>query len=421
VRSKLLPRREPGEIPRLARDAVDPAALEIAQEICEDVRLRGLVALLEHGRRFGDLGDAGPWRYDRRSLEAARRRVGGVIEGLLERTAARIERFARMQMEGLGERTLEVPGGVAGQTFVAVERAACYAPGGRYALPSSVLMTAVTARVAGVSQVVVASPRPSDVTLAAAAVAGADCLVGVGGAQVIGAFAYGLEGLEPCDLIVGPGNRFVTAAKQLVSGRVSIDMLAGPSELVVVADACADAGIIAADLIAQAEHDVAALPVLIALDESLIVAVRDQLEAQLTSLPTEGTARPALRDGFAVLAVDRAQAVELCDRLAPEHLQVMLADCAPFAAQLKHAGAIFLGAGSAEVLGDYGAGPNHVLPTGGTARRQGGLSVHSFLRPRTWLRIDDTSAASQLIDDAAALARLEGLEGHARAAEARRS
>jgi phosphoribosyl-ATP pyrophosphohydrolase/phosphoribosyl-AMP cyclohydrolase/histidinol dehydrogenase len=270
--------------------------------------------------------------------------------------------------------------------------------------------------VAGVERVWVASPKPAPVTLAAAAVAGADGLLAVGGAQAIAALAFGADPVPACDVVVGPGNRWVTAAKQLVAGSVAIDMLAGPSELVVLADRSADPAVVAADLLAQAEHDPDALPVLVTLDAALAGAVDAELERQLATLPTAATARAAVAHGVAVVAGDLAAACAVCDRLAPEHLQVMLADPGPAVARLRHYGALFIGSGSAEVLGDYGAGPNHVLPTGGTARHTGGLSVFTFLRVRTWLRMD---APAALAADAAALARLEGLEAHARAAERR--
>jgi phosphoribosyl-ATP pyrophosphohydrolase/phosphoribosyl-AMP cyclohydrolase/histidinol dehydrogenase len=279
-------------------------------------------------------------------------------------------------------------------------------------------MTAITARVAGVSHVIVASPRPAPVTLAAAYVAGADALLPCGGAQAIAALAHGAGPVAACDVIVGPGNRWVTAAKQLVSGQVGIDMLAGPSELVVLvtADADADPDTIAADLLAQAEHDPDALPILVTTDPGLPARVDAALAAQLAVLPTAETARPAVANGFAVLCDDLETAIRVCDTLAPEHLEVLSPDAEGLRTRFRHYGGLFLGHGAAEVLGDYGAGPNHVLPTGGTARHVGGLSVFTFLRVRTWMAMD---APGPLARDAAALARLEGLEGHARSAERR--
>ena len=280
-------------------------------------------------------------------------------------------------------------------------------------------MTAVTARVAGVESIVVASPCPAPATLAAAAVAGADCVLAVGGAHAIAALAFGIDRVDPCEVVVGPGNRWVTAAKHLVPGRVGIDMLAGPSELVVLADDSADPATVAADLLAQAEHDPDALPVLVTTSEELAIAVEFEIGRQITGLATRKVAEAGLENGFITVTADLERAVAVCNRLAPEHLQVMTEDPETVAAKLDHWGGLFIGSGSAEVLGDYGAGPNHTLPTGGVARHRGGLSVFDFLRVRTWLEIEDPSAASQITEDAVALARLEGLEGHARAAERR--
>jgi phosphoribosyl-ATP pyrophosphohydrolase/phosphoribosyl-AMP cyclohydrolase/histidinol dehydrogenase len=262
----------------------------------------------------------------------------------------------------------------------------------------------------------VASPRPAAITLAAAAVAGADGVLAVGGAQAIAALAFGAGPVPPCDLIVGPGNRYVTAAKQVVAGHVGIDMLAGPSELVVLADRYADPGLVAADLLAQAEHDPDAVPILVTPSLDLAHEVDRAIDAQLRDLPTASVASRALTNGGVVVVASMEQGVEICNRLAPEHLEVIVADPQSLMSGLRHYGALFLGSYSAEVLGDYGAGPNHVLPTGGTARRGGGLSVMTFLRMRTWLQIDDPRESTGLINDAVSLSHLEGLEGHARSA-----
>jgi len=407
------------EIARQKRSAVDPEALVAAAEIVEAVRVDGEVAVRRYGEQFGEISADGVLVIGRRELDGSFRLVSKADRDLLERTAERIEIFARAQRDSLSEVTLDIDGGRTGQRIAAVGRAGCYAPGGRYPLPSSVLMTAVTARVAGVESVVVASPCPAPVTLAAAAVAGADCVLTVGGAHAIAALAHGIDGIDPCDVVVGPGNRWVTAAKQLVSGKVGIDMLAGPSELVVLADHSADPAIVAADLLAQAEHDPEALPVLVTTSATLAMAVEAEIDHQLVGLPTREVAEAALENGFITVVADLGSAVAVCDELAPEHLQVMTENPEKVATKLAHWGGLFVGGGSAEVLGDYGAGPNHTLPTGGVARYRGGLSVLDFLRVRTWLEINDVGAARQATEDAVALARLEGLEAHARAAERR--
>jgi phosphoribosyl-ATP pyrophosphohydrolase/phosphoribosyl-AMP cyclohydrolase/histidinol dehydrogenase len=397
----------------------DPETLTTAARIVADVRTRGEVALREHAERFGDVPRGAPLYYDRPELARALAGLAPEDRARLERVAARIRAFAVAQRSALGPVSVPVPGGVAEHRIAPMERAGCYAPGGRYPLPSSVLMTAVTARVAGVRDVWVASPKPHALTLAAAAVAGASGVLGVGGAQAIAALAYGAGPIARRDVIVGPGNRWVAAAKQLVAATVAIDMLAGPSELVVFADESADPAAVAADLLAQAEHDPDALPVLVTVDATLVERVERELASQLDDLPTAEVARAALARGGAVVVASVADGVAACDAIAPEHLQLELREADAVAPRLAHYGALFIGAGSAEVLGDYGAGPNHVLPTGGTARSSGGLSVYTFLRVRTSLRITDGVEARPLIEDAVWLGRAEGLEAHARAAERR--
>jgi len=406
------------ELRTLQREPVDAETYAAAVDIVERVRTGGRQALLKEATRLGDMSPGQAVTYDRVALESAVEDLDDQNRGVLERTAQRIETFAKAQRSQLLDFEMEIPGGRAGHTFAPVESAGCYAPGGRFSLPSSVLMTAVTARVAGVGRILVASPKPTPLTLAAAGIAGADSLLALGGAQAIGAMAFGVEGISPCDVIVGPGNRWVTAAKRYVSGTIGIDMLAGPSELVVWADETADAKVIAADLIAQAEHDIDALPVLVTTSSELILQVNSALQDQLKSLPGQATAETALESGYAVLVDSVEEAAQACNRLAPEHLEVHVEDLEDAASRLDHFGALFLGGGAAEVFGDYGVGPNHVLPTGGNARFSAGLSILTFLRMRTWMS-SGAGPDKDVIRDTAALARLEGLEGHARAAEAR--
>jgi len=398
--------------------AVDEATLSGARAILAELATGGEAALVALGKRFGDLTEDSAVLFGRVDLEAAWNRLSTNDRALLERTKARIFAFATAQRDALSAVEIPIPGGTAGHVLAPMERAGCYAPGGRFPLPSSVLMTVVTAKAAGVAEVWVASPRPTDMTLAAAFIADANGLLAVGGAQAIGALATGVL-VPPCDVIVGPGNRWVTAAKQLVSGAVAIDMLAGPSELVVLADETAEAELIAADLLAQAEHDPDAIPVLVTTSKALADAVETELGRQLQTLPTAEIARAALSNGFIALAEDMDEAIATVNALAPEHLEVMTADDQAVVPRLLHYGGLFIGANAAEVIGDYGAGPNHVLPTGRTARYSGGLSVFDFIRVRTWMRIDTPRDAEGLYRDAAALGRHEGLEAHARAADLR--
>jgi histidinol dehydrogenase len=415
----LLARKTPAQIRRERHEAVDAVTLAGAAEIVNGVRTGGDAALRMYAERFGDVTAGAPLLIDKAELRRALDRIDRSDRQLLERTAGRIEAFARAQRGAITDVRVAVQGGEAGHTVAPVERAGCYAPGGRFPLPSSVLMTAVTARVAGVNTVVVASPKPTDATLAAAAIAGADVFIAVGGAHVISALAYGTKAIPACDVIVGPGNKWVTAAKKIVSGQVGIDMLAGPSELLVLADESADAQTVAADLLAQAEHDVDAVPILVSTDKGLIEMVEVALAAQLAVLPTAATAGAALKNGCAVLCSGVDEAIAVADALAPEHLEVITRDAVSVAGRLKHYGGLFIGSATAEVFGDYGVGPNHVLPTGGTARFTGGLSVLAFLRVRTWLRMDEGAGARGVALDAARLGRIEGLEGHSRSAERR--
>ncbi len=420
--SPLLRTVTPSGLPDLVREAVDPETEVQARALVNQVRARGEAALRELSEKFGDVEPGQPLLLSREELKASCDALPESERSLLERVAERIGRFAKAQRETLSDLSIQIPGGVAGHEAVPVETAGCYAPGGRFPLPSTVLMTVVTARAAGVKTVLAASPKAAPVTRAAAYIAGADGLLLCGGAHAIAALAYGIDGLVPaCAVVVGPGNRWVTAAKKIVSGSVGIDLLAGPSELVVLADGTADADTIAVDLLAQAEHDPDALPVLVSTSADLIDAVNARLRERIAALPTRGTAEASLaRNGFAVLAKDLDEAIECVDRLAPEHLEVFVEDPRAAGHRIKHYGGIFVGEGAAEVLGDYGAGPNHTLPTGTTARFTGGLSVFHFLRIRTWMRIDNLEEAQGLVEDSAALARLEGLEAHALSALKRR-
>lgn len=407
-----LQRTTPEALATQARRPVDPKTLGEAAAIVEDVRCDGESALRAHAERLGDIEPGAALVIERAELERALTQLEPRDRALLERSAQRIRSFAESQRECLAPLDVAVEGGRAGHRWLPAAAAGAYAPGGRYPLPSSVLMTVIPARVAGVESVWVASPRPAPITLAAAAVAGADGLLAVGGAQAIAALAFGT--LTPsADIVVGPGNRWVTAAKKYLVGEVGIDGLAGPSELVVIADEDADPRLVAADLLAQAEHDIDAIPILVTPSVALADAVDSELLHQLEDLPTAATAAQAIRrNGVAILVRDLVQAAEVSDRIAPEHLELCVAAPRALAERVRCYGGLFVGSASAEVFGDYGAGPNHVLPTGGGARFQAGLSVATFLRATTWLELADPGAFAE---DAARLARLEGLEAHARA------
>jgi phosphoribosyl-ATP pyrophosphohydrolase/phosphoribosyl-AMP cyclohydrolase/histidinol dehydrogenase len=419
----ILPLRSTDDRPQF-RDPIDPDTLIQVMKIIEDVRQEGEQAVRAHAERLGDIQAGDPMVIPPEALAAALAEMNPRERGVLQRTAERIERFALAQRASAEDTTVPLPGGRGGDRLVAVDVAGCYAPGGRYPLPSSVLMTAVTAKAAGVRTVWVASPKPTQTTLAAASIAGADGVLSVGGAQGIAALAYGFGEVPSCDVIVGPGNRWVTAAKYVVSATVGVDLIAGPSELVVVATSESDAELVAADLLAQAEHDPDALPILVVLAEDgpgqdFLVRAREEIGRQLEDLPTADTARLSLRGGYALVTSDEERLIAEVEGIAPEHLQLH-AGAESLANRFSRYGGLFVGEETAEVLGDYGAGPNHTLPTGGTARYTGGLSVFTFLRRPTWMELSASQEGwKSLSQDSVDLARMEGLEAHARAAEKR--
>jgi phosphoribosyl-ATP pyrophosphohydrolase/phosphoribosyl-AMP cyclohydrolase/histidinol dehydrogenase len=370
----------PSDVTKQSLDPVDAETRAQAGAIVSEVRDGGDAALTSIAIKFGDIKVGEPLVIPRAQLEVAFNALPADQQALLLRVCARVRAFAQAQRACITDVEVAVAGGRAGHSVSPCAVAGCYAPGGRYPLPSSVIMTAVTARVAGVETVWVASPRPAAITLGAAFASGADALLAVGGAQAIAAMAYGIGGVPPCDVIVGPGNKWVTAAKGIVSGRCGIDMLAGPSECLVLADGAADAALIAADLLAQAEHDTDALPILVTTDEKLVARVEAEVALQLAALSTRDVAAVAMSKGFAVICEgDLDAALKVVDVLAPEHLEIQVTDADSVWKRVKNYGGMFVGPGTAEVFGDYGAGPNHVLPTSGTARYTGGLSVFTFL------------------------------------------
>ncbi|MFK7767444.1 MAG: histidinol dehydrogenase [Mariniblastus sp.] len=392
--------------------SIDAKTLAGAEAIVTSVRNEGEPAIRRYARQFKERDDAQPLLIGQSEMEAAAQRIDQSDLELLHRVKDRIANFAQAQLDSLTDLEFSVPGGKAGHKIVPISRAGCYAPAGRFALPSTVLMTVVPAVVAGCDEIVLATPNPSDLMLATAMVAGATQVLAVGGAHAIATMAYGFDSFEKCDIIVGPGNRWVTAAKKIVNGDCGIDMLAGPSELVLVADESAHPQTIAADILAQAEHDVDARPFLITTSRQIAEQVIEALIEQLDVLPTAEIARQSLANGAAIVASSIEEAIEVCNKLAPEHLELHCENASDIANKINHAGCIFIGSQSAEVFGDYGVGPNHTLPTAGTSRFSGGLNVFTFVRVRTWLEL--TKAPQSLIDDTARLAELEGLIGHQR-------
>jgi histidinol dehydrogenase len=409
----------------IAFDADQDAAIEmVVGEIVAAVRRRGDAALIEYTRHFDrlDVQNISELEIDAASLDAAWLSLDSGARGALEVAADRIRQFHERQRAQDWE-LREANGSRTGQIVTPLDSVGVYVPGGKAAYPSSVLMNAIPAQVAGVGAVTMVVPTPdghrNPWVLAAARLAGVRRVIAVGGAQAIAALAYGTESIERVDKIVGPGNAYVAAAKRRVFGAVGIDMIAGPSEVVIIADASAHPDWIAMDLFAQAEHDELAQAILITPDTALAAAVEASIARQLGAQPRRDIiAKSLMQRGAIILAESLAQACTIANQIAPEHLELALDDARDWLSQLRHAGAIFVGHHSAEVLGDYCAGPNHVLPTSGCARFASPLGVYDFQK-RTSLIDISAAAAAELAPVAARLARGEGLFAHASSAELR--
>ncbi|GJE25444.1 histidinol dehydrogenase [Methylobacterium organophilum] len=405
--------------------------LSVKREIAEDVdeTVRGIIAgvvsggdaaLVDYTRRFDRLGeDFSParLRVTPDEVEAAVAACPAEARAALALAAERIETYHRAQVPGDHLATDDL-GVTAGWRWTALESVGLYVPGGTASYPSSVLMNAVPARVAGVPRIVMVVPTPegqlNPLVLAAAKLAGIDEIYRVGGAQAVAALAYGTETIAPVAKIVGPGNAYVAAAKRRVFGQVGIDMIAGPSEVLILADGAANPDWIAADLLAQAEHDTAAQAILITDSDALARSAEEAVERALTTLPRAEIARASWRDYGAIIRVESfEQAIPLVDQLAPEHLEIETEEAEALAARIRNAGAIFLGAHTPEAIGDYVGGPNHVLPTARSARFSSGLGVLDFMKRTSILRCDP-AALRALGPAAIALGRSEGLDGHAR-------
>ena len=393
-------------------------------EILAAVRARGDAALLELTNRFDRWQPASAHALEipRAQLASALAKLAPDIRLALETAAARIRTYHEHQRQSSWSFT-EADGTVLGQQVTPLDRAGLYVPGGKAAYPSSVLMNAIAAKVAGVGELIMVTPTPEGVinetVLAAAALAGVDRVFCIGGAQAVGALAYGTKTIPAVDKIVGPGNEYVAAAKRQVFGVVGIDMVAGPSEILVIADGSISADWVAMDLFSQAEHDEIAQAILLCPDEKFIDCVAASIEKLISEMPRKDIIRASLANRGALIRVrDLAEACLISNQIAPEHLELAVANPDALLPHIRHAGAIFMGVHSSESLGDYCAGPNHVLPTSGTARFSSPLGVADFQKRSSIIRV--SSAGAQTLGRVAAtLARAEGLEAHARSAEYR--
>ena len=401
-------------------DGVNQRVLEIIQA----VRQRGDAALVEYTQRFDGLEVASmaDLILPRERLELALTRISPEQRQALEVAAERVRSYHEKQMQDSWRYT-EADGTVLGQKVTPLDRAGLYVPGGKASYPSSVLMNAIPAKVAGVPEVVMVVPTPrgeiNEIVLAAAAIAGVDRVFTIGGAQAVAALAYGTESVPPVDKIVGPGNIYVATAKRHVFGKVGIDMIAGPSEILVVCDGQTDPDWIAMDLFSQAEHDEDAQSILVSPDADFLDRVAESIAKLLPTMERAEIIRTSLEGRGALIQVaDMAQAIEVANRIAPEHLELSVADPEAWLPEIRHAGAIFMGRYTAEALGDYVAGPNHVLPTSGTARFSSPLGVYDFQK-RSSIIFCSPDGASELGKSASVLARGESLTAHARSAEYR--
>ncbi len=409
----------------LAWESVSDAGVAaIVDEIVTAIRTRGDAALVEYTRRFDAWHPASA-----ADLEIPGERMARALETIpaaqreaLEQAAARIRAYAqRQRLESWSDR--EADGTLLGQQVTPLDRAGLYVPGGKAAYPSSVLMNAVPAKVAGVPEVVMTVPTPggelNDLVLAAAAIAGVDRAFAVGGAQAIAALAYGTATLPPVDKIVGPGNIFVATAKRALFGQVGIDMVAGPSEILILCDGATDPDWIAMDLFSQAEHDEDAQSILLSPDRAWLDRVAAAIDRLLPEMERAPIIAKALAARGALIEVaDLDEAVTVANRIAPEHLELSVAEPEALVGRIRHAGAIFMGRYTAEALGDYCAGPNHVLPTSRTARFSSPLGVYDFQKRSSLIQVSAAGAAP-LARIASILARGEGLTAHARSAEYR--
>ena len=391
----------------------------VVAEIIENVRKNGDQALLEYSRKF-DKAELTSLQVTKEEMEEALASVDPAFLEILREAAENIRRFHEKQ-----KRTSfilnEQPGVVMGQKIIPVDRAGLYVPGGTAAYPSTVLMDSIPAKIAGCPEVVIVTPpnregKVNPVILAAASVAGVDRIFKVGGAQAIAALAYGTETIPRVDKIVGPGNAFVAEAKKQVFGRVSIDMIAGPSEILVVADGGSNPRHVAADLLSQAEHDKMASAVLVTDSMELAWAVAEQLEIQIPRLERAEIARASIdQNGKIIVADSLMRAIDIANEIAPEHLELCVDNPFDYLDAIRHAGSVFLGRNCPEALGDYFAGPNHTLPTSGTARFSSPLGVDDFIK-KTQYTYFTRDALARVAPKIARFAETEGLTGHARSA-----
>lgn len=394
-------------------------SISSVNDIISDVRKNGDSAVREYAKKFGD-GEIENFRLTDEEIEDAFSKVDNDVIETIKYSINNVRKFAQAQLDSVKEIEVNVAGNTLGHKIIPIDSVGCYIPGGNYPLPSSAIMTIVPAKVAGVKRIVAMSPKIQPVTVVAAYLAGADEIYRIGGVQAVGAVAYGTETIKKVNKIVGPGNKFVTSAKKQVFGECGIDFLAGPSEVLIVADETADADFIAADMLAQCEHDKDARAFLICFSEDFAKRVDEKAKEYLRELPTKAIAEISYSKSIAVIVNSFEEAIELSNNKAPEHLELCFNDISVYKNGFKNYGSMFIGNYSAEVFGDYVSGTNHTLPTNQVAKYSGGLSVFDYIKIQTYQIINKTSL-EETAKNASKLAEKEGLFAHKLAADVRLS
>jgi len=388
--------------------------MRIVKRIIEDVRKNGDKAILKYNKLF-DNNNSSRFQLTKKQIQEAYKKIDNNSLVILKQAAKNIRYFAKNQLKQFKNFNLKRKYGTIGQKIIPLENVGCYVPGGNYPLPSTALMTVIPAKVAGVRQVIVCSPRIKPITIVAADLAGADKIFNIGGVQAIAGMTCGTEQIPKVDKIVGPGNKYVTEAKRMLFGEVGIDFIAGPSEVLIIADKTGIPKFIAADMLSQAEHDIEAKANLLTTSSKIAKEVTKELKIQLEKLKTKEIARKALKNGKIKIVNRLIEAVAIANKVAPEHLELQIKNPNKIIRKLKNYGSLFIGNYSAEVLGDYCSGPNHTLPTNGAAKYASGLSIKDFIKIVTYQRINRRKG-KELTSLAAKLAEIEGLEGHKQAA-----
>jgi len=387
------------------------------KKIIQDVKNNGDSSILKYNILF-DKNYNKIFKINKKQIKRAYNKVDRKTLNAIKSAIKNIKFFAKAQLKEFKDINLKRDFGIIGQKIVPLLRVGCYVPGGNFSLPSSALMSIIPAKIAGVKEIIICSPKISSVTIVAADLAGATKIFNIGGVQAIAALAYGTNQIPPVDKIVGPGNKYVTDAKKLVFGDVGIDFIAGPSEVMIIADKYANPRFIAADLLAQAEHDINSKANLLTTSKKIAREVNFQIDLQLEKLKTKFIAKKSMNNGKIILVKNLNEAIRISNEYSPEHLEIQVKNPKKIISRLKNYGSLFIGKYSAEVFGDYCSGTNHTLPTNRAARYTGGLSVKEFIKILTYQKINKNKSMG-LIKIAMQLAEIEGLDAHKKAAEIR--